>query len=177
MERTIDIPDGIDVSQENGSITVSADGAEVTRTLDHPDVEITVDGDTVTVSTASTKRDVTAIVGTYTAHIENMIDGVTNGYEYVMQGFYQHFPMDLSVQGDTFVISNFIGERSPREIPIPDSVEIEVDGEDVVVRGPDKEAVGQTAASIEQACYKGKRDPRKFQDGVYITERRVMSDE
>ena len=39
---------------------------------------------------------------------------------------------------------------------------------DVVVKGADREKVGQTAANIERACRIKKRDRRVFQDGVYI---------
>ncbi len=177
MERTVEIPDGVDVTVDGDDITVEQGDTAVTKRLDHPDVDVQVDGDAVVVSADSDRRDVKAVVGTYASHVGNMVEGVTRGYEYVMQGFYQHFPMDLAVEGDEFVISNFIGERSPRELPIPDGVEVAVDGEDVVVRGADKEAVGQMAARIEQACYKGDRDPRKFQDGVYLTDRGVAGDE
>lgn len=177
MTRSTEIPDGVDVQVDGDTVTVSAGDETVERTLAHPDVEIRVDDGTVVVSTDRAKRDVKAVVGTFAAHIENMIEGVSSGYEYTMEGFYQHFPMDLAVEGDEFVISNFIGERSPRRISIPEGVDVQVDGEDVVVRGADKEKVGQTAASIEQACHRGNRDPRKFQDGVYITERKVMADE
>ncbi len=177
MEERLDIPDGVDVETTGGVVTVSSGDTAVERQLDHPDIDIAVDRDQVAISTASERRDVEALVGTYRSHVQNMITGVTNGFEYHMQGFYSHFPMDMAIENDTFVISNFIGERSPRKVSIPESVTVELDGEDVIVTGPDKEAVGQTAANIEQACYKGKRDPRKFQDGIYITERRVSADE
>ncbi len=178
-ERRITIPDNVDITVDDAlrTVTVSGDDDEVSKTLDHPAIDFSVDDDEVVVATDSKKRDHAAIVGTYASHIKNMIDGVTNGYEYRLKSFYAHFPMDVGVQGDTFVIKNFIGERAPREIAIPDDVDVQVDGEDVVVTGADKEQVGQTAANIEQACYKGKRDPRKFQDGVYIVDRKVRADE
>ncbi|PSH01678.1 MAG: 50S ribosomal protein L6, partial [Nanohaloarchaea archaeon SW_10_44_10] len=69
------------------------------------------------------------------------------------------------------LIENFMGERNPREISVEDGVTVEIDGEDLTIRGPDKDAVSQTAGKIEQACKKGNRDPRTFQDGVYITGR------
>ncbi len=178
-ERRLDIPDdvGVDVDTSAHTITVSNGGAELTRDVDNPAVTVDVDGDEVVVRTESKKRNHEAVVGTYASHIQNMIDGVTQGYEYRLKSFYAHFPMDMDVQGDTFVIKNFIGERAPREINIPDGVSVDIEDEDVVVTGADKEQVGQTAANIEQACYKGKRDPRKFQDGIYIIERTVKADE
>lgn len=176
MDEQITVPDGVDVTMTGHTVTVESGDATVTRIFDHPAIAISIDGDAITVSTDSRRRDDRAVLGTYTAHLRNMMDGVTKGFEYRMQGFYQHFPMDLSVQGDTFIIKNFIGERAPREISIPEGVDVQVDGEDIVVTGADKERVGQTAATIEQACYKGTRDPRKFQDGVYITERGVADE-
>jgi large subunit ribosomal protein L6 len=41
------------------------------------------------------------------------------------------------------------------------------------VKGVDKEAVGQTAANIEQATKVRRKDPRKFLDGIYIYEKRI----
>lgn len=175
-ERRVELPENVDADISGTQVTVSGDGNEVERTFDYPAVTVTEEDGALVVRTDSEKRDDKAVVGTYASHLQNMVDGVTKGFEYHMKGFYAHFPMDMTVQGDTFVIKNFIGERAPREIPIPDNVSVEIDEEDVIVTGPDKETVGQTAANIEQACYKGNRDPRKFQDGVYITERRV-SDE
>lgn len=178
-ERRVEIPDEVDIAVDDAihRVTVSGDEKELSRRLDHPAVTIEVDGNEVVVSTDSKKRDHAAIVGTYASHIQNMIDGVRGGYEYRLKSFYAHFPMDFNVQGNEFVIKNFIGERAPRHISIPDGVNVQVDDEDVVVTGADKEKVGQTAANIEQACYKGNRDPRKFQDGIYITEKKVVSDE
>lgn len=176
MERTIDIPEDVDIEQDAGAVTVRAGDRSVERGLGHEEIDIQVDGGKITVSTPSSRRNLEAIVGTYASHIKNMIHGVREGFEYRMKGFYSHFPMDMDVKGDRFVISNFIGERSDREIAIPEGVDVEVDGDDVIITGADKEAVGQTAADIEQACYKGDRDPRKFQDGIYITERGVSGE-
>ena len=51
----------------------------------------------------------------------------------------------------------------------PAEVEVRVVNKtDVVVRGADREKVGQTAANIERACRIKKRDRRVFQDGIYI---------
>ena len=46
-----------------------------------------------------------------------------------------------------------------------------VDGEELTVTGPDIEAVGQTAADIEQLTRINDKDVRVFQDGVYITQK------
>ena len=43
-----------------------------------------------------------------------MIKGVTKGFEYKMKTVFSHFPIKTSVEGNDFVIQNFLGERSPR---------------------------------------------------------------
>ena len=40
---------------------------------------------------------------------------------------------------------------------------------DIIVTGAERKKVGQSAANIERACKVKKRDPRVFQDGIYIT--------
>jgi large subunit ribosomal protein L6 len=67
------------------------------------------------------------------------------------------------------VIENFLGEKSPRKTPVRGDTEVQVDGEELTLTGPDKEAVGQTAADIEQLTRVTDKDTRVFQDGVYIT--------
>ena len=101
-----------------------------------------------------------------------MIKGVTEGFEYKMKTVFAHFPIKTSVEGNKFVIQNFLGERSPRTAKILEGVTVEAKGENVTVSGTDKEKVGQTAANIERATKVKKRDIRVFQDGVYVTSKR-----
>jgi large subunit ribosomal protein L6 len=94
---------------------------------------------------------------------------VTDGWEYQMEVFYSHFPMQVAVENGDVVISNFLGEKSPRRTPVHGDTEVRVDGEELTLSGPDIEAVGQTAADIEQLTRVTNKDTRVFQDGVYIT--------
>jgi large subunit ribosomal protein L6 len=79
--------------------------------------------------------------------------------------------MNVKVQGDKFVIDNFLGEKYPRKAKILKNVTVEVKGQDVTLKGIDKEIVSQTAAIIEQITKITNRDLRVFQDGIYITEK------
>ncbi|MCJ7429290.1 MAG: 50S ribosomal protein L6 [Candidatus Nanohaloarchaeota archaeon QJJ-5] len=169
MEETIEIPDNVDVTRDGDTITVAADGDTIERTFTHGNVDIDVGDDTVTITTTSDHREDKAVVGTFSSHIENMIDGVTDGYRYELKTKYAHFPMSVKTDGNDVVIQNFIGERSPRRVPILEGVSVTVDDDTVIVEGPNKDTVSQTAANIEQECHKGKRDPRKFQDGIYLS--------
>jgi large subunit ribosomal protein L6 len=100
-----------------------------------------------------------------------MIHGVTDGWEYQMEVFYSHFPMQVETEADEVVISNFLGERHPRRAEIRGDTEVSIDGEELTLSGPSIEDVGQTAASIEQLTRVNDKDTRVFQDGVYITEK------
>jgi len=77
--------------------------------------------------------------------------------------------MQVTVEGDEVVIENFLGETAPRRTEVHGDTDVEVDEEQVTLRGPDVEAVGQTAADIEQLTRVTDKDVRVFQDGVYIT--------
>lgn len=168
MERTVQIPDDVDVSQDGTELSLNAGGETVTKEFDYPTVDVSVSDDAVTISTESSRRNDRAVVGTYASHVNNMVEGVTEGFTYTLKTVFAHFPMTVKTEGDQVLIQNFIGERAPRRIDIMPEASVDVNDDEVVVTGPDKEHVAQTASRIEQACHKGSRDPRKFQDGVYL---------
>ena len=168
VEERVKIPDGVTVAIEGDEVRVSAGTATLSRRLRHPRVALSVAGGEVRVRCELPKRKEKAIVGTYAAHIHNMIQGVTRGWRYRMKIVYSHFPMKASVKGTEFVIENFLGERHPRKAPILAGANVAVEGDQVVIRGADLEAVSQTAANIEQSTKIKGFDPRVFQDGIYI---------
>jgi large subunit ribosomal protein L6 len=167
---TAEIPEDFEASYEDGVLTVEGNGEEVSKKLEHAMIDVEVGDEEVTFSTESTKKDITSILGTYRSHVRNIVEGLQEPHVYKMEGVYAHFPMTIKQENNQVVIENFMGERKPRTAEIMGGVTVEVDGEDLTLTGSDKEAVSQTAARIEQLCKKGDRDPRTFQDGVYITE-------
>src|SRR2546428_1871841 len=168
VEERVKVPDGIRVAVDASTVLVSGVKGTLERRMWHPRVAIAVEGDEVRVRCELPKRKEKAIVGTYAAHIRNMIAGVAKGWRYRMKIVYSHFPMKAGVKGKDFVIENFLGERHPRKAPIIGATTVTVDGDLVVLEGPDLEAVSQTAANIEQATKIKGFDPRVFQDGIYI---------
>ncbi len=170
MRKEIDIPDEITATLDHLDLTIEGENGSVTRRLWYPDVAVSVEDDAVVVETDDTNAKTAATVGTFVSHIENMIYGVTDGWEYSMEVFYSHFPMQVSVAGDEVVIENFLGERAPRRTTVHGDTQVAVDGEELTVSGPSIEDVGQTAADIEQLTRVTDKDTRVFQDGVYITE-------
>jgi large subunit ribosomal protein L6 len=130
-----------------------------------------VEVDTVVIESEEDDAETMSTLGTFESHVENMFHGVTEGWEYKMEVFYSHFPMQVNVEGGEVVIENFLGEKAPRRTPVHGDTDVEIDDEEITLRGPDKEAVGQTAADVEQTTRVTDKDTRVFQDGVYITEK------
>ena len=165
----ITVPDDVTATMDHLDLTVEGAEGSVTRRLWYPSIDVSVEDGQVVISTEADDAKTNATVGTFESHVTNMIHGVTEGWEYEMEVFYAHFPMQVDVEDGDVVISNFLGERAPRRTPVRGDTEVQVDGEEITLRGPDKEAVGQTAADIEQMTRVTDKDTRVFQDGVYIT--------
>ncbi len=165
----LEIPEDASAEMDHLTLTVEGPNGSVSRRLWYPDVSVSVDGDAVVIESEETDAKTNATVGTFESHVENMLYGVTEGWEYKMEVFYNHFPMQVSVEGGEVVIKNFLGEKSPRRTPLRGDTEVQVDGEEITLTGPSKDDVGQTAADIEQLTRVTNKDTRVFQDGVYIT--------
>ncbi len=170
-EERVTIPDGVQVKLEGDRIVVTGKGVTLERKLSHPRVSLVVEGAEVKVRSEYPNRREGALVGTFAAHIRNMLVGVTQGFTYEMKIVYSHFPVKATVRGNEFVIENFLGEKFPRRADIVGATKVEVKADQVVLTGPDIEAVSQTAANIEQATRIKGFDPRVFQDGIYITKK------
>ncbi|MEF8888079.1 MAG: 50S ribosomal protein L6 [Haloarculaceae archaeon] len=168
---TLQIPEEVSAEMDHLELTVEGPEGNVTRRLWYPDVSVTVEDGAVVIHSEADDAKTMSTLGTFESHVENMFHGVTEGWEYEMEVFYSHFPMQVTAEGDEVVIENFLGETAPRRTEVHGDTEVEVDEERVTLRGPDIEAVGQTAADIEQLTRVKEKDVRVFQDGVYITDK------
>ena len=158
-----------DLIIRNNEVSVKGPNGEDSRVFTYPNVSINKNDDVVILETAFPKKKDKAMIGTTKAHINNMIKGVTDGFEYHMKIVFAHFPMTVKVNGDKVVIDNFLGEKHPRNAKIVGSAKVAVKGDEVTITGINKEHVGQTMANLEQATKIKGRDPRVFQDGIYLT--------
>ena len=191
MPRTeLSIPGDVTAETDRLDLEVEGPNGSVSRRLWYPDVSVSVesvpaepkrsgDGETVEAVVIESEDDdakTMSTLGTFESHVRNMFHGVTEGWEYELEVFYSHFPMQVEVEGDEVRIENFLGERAPRRTTVHGDTEVEVDGEQITLRGPDIEAVGQTAADIEQLTRVPDKDVRVFQDGAYITQKPSRGD-
>jgi len=168
VEEKIKIPENVQVTLENDVLTVKGEKGELSRSFSHPKIKMSLKNNTVVIFSQNVRRKDKALIGTFVAHINNMIKGVTEGFEYHMKTVFSHFPIKTSVEDGFFVIQNFLGERAPRKAKILEGVNVEIKGEKTILTGIDKEKIGQTAANIERATRVKNRDVRVFQDGVYL---------
>ena len=171
MVENVGIPEGVEIKVEKGVVTAKGKEGECSKRLVNPKIAIAVKGKEVVVSSKNaTKREKTRI-GSYAAHVENMIKGASEGHVYRLKICSGHFPMNVSASGNEFVVKNFLGEKQPRTLKLKEGVSVKVEGDFVVVESCDKDLAGQTAADIEGLTRITNRDLRIFQDGIYITEK------
>ena len=133
-------------------------------------------GDKIGVECDYPRRKDAALLGTWAAHIKNMVMGVTQGFEYKMKLVYSHFPVKMTYKDGEFVISNFLGERFPRRVKILGDTKVVIQGEFVTLSGINKEDVAQSTANIEQGTRIKRFDTRVFQDGIYRIERGLANE-
>lgn len=171
IKRTIEIPDEVDVSIDGTTISVSGPKGNIQRDLWYPGIIIKKTDSEIIVDTNLIKKRQKAMIGTFASHIQNMITGVTKGFEYRMKVVYSHFPVQLKVEPGRLYIGNFLGEKKPRFAKILENVEVKIDADEVIITGINIEEIGLTAANIEQATRIRRRDPRVFQDGIYLINR------
>jgi len=152
--RPIEIPDTVTVSIDGGRITVSADGEELVYEI--PDtVEVSVGDHSVAVSPADDSGHANAMWGTVASHINNMVVGVTEGYEKTLT--YSGIGYDASVSGGQLNLN--MGYSHDVDLDIPEGITVDTEGDTITVKGANKEVVGQFAASVravrEPEPYKG----------------------
>ena len=171
IRHEISLLEGVSASLDDTTLSLNGPNGQVSRAFGHPKVNVSIDDSNVIVQCELPRRKDKALCGTWRAHINNMMTGVTDGFEYRLKVVYSHFPMTLNVTGPTMEIKNLFGEKVPRvaKLIYHGDVIVKVEGKsDVIVSGVDREKVGQTAAIIERACRIRGRDRRIFQDGIYI---------
>jgi len=171
ISKTIQVPDGVDVSLAGKKVTVKGNKGTLTRDFSYVPISIDANGKTIRVWAEWPRKKEAALVGTIYSHIQNMINGVSKGFSYKLKIVFSHFPISVKVQGKTVLIENFTGERRARKVKVLGDVQVKVQSEDIIVQGLNLEDVSQTAANIEQATKVKKKDPRVFLDGIYVYER------
>ena len=169
IEHTIELPEGVSASLDGITLKVNGPNGNLEREYHSSTLKLMVESDKIVVQVDLPRRKDKALAGTWNAHINNMVKGVTSGFTYNLKALYSHFPMTLKQEGNELVVNNYFGERVPRRAKILPGVKVDIKNKvELVVSGIDKELVGQTAANIERCATVKNRDRRVFQDGIYL---------
>jgi large subunit ribosomal protein L6 len=175
QQRAFEIPEGVTASLEGRVLTMKGKLGEAKKDFEKVNVNLAIDGKRVLISPYSPKKKDNVIINTVLSLVGNMVTGVTRGYTYRLKVVYAHFPISVKTKGDTILVENFVGERSPRVAKIVGNCRVSVEGDDVIVKGVSVEEVGQTAANVEQATKIKRKDQRIFLDGIYIYQKEEAS--
>ena len=150
----INLPKGVQVTLKGGSISVKGPNGELGLVL-YPNIELAQDEGTLRVSFS---RDIDrAMAGTTRSLVNNMVTGVSTGFEKKLTIIGVGYR--AQAQGATLTLS--LGFSHPVVYKVPDGVTVETPSQtEVLVKGADKQKVGQVAAEIRSfrppEPYKGK---------------------
>jgi large subunit ribosomal protein L6 len=171
VENTVEIPENVQLTLEGRKITVQGPKGKIVKDFTHTKLNMVKEGNTLKLSIENPRRTQAALVGTISAHVKNMIKGVTQGWVYKMKIVFVHFPTAVKVVGKEVHIENFLGERKARIADILGETKITIKQDDIVLEGIDIDDVSQTAANIQTRGKVRKKDLRKFLDGIYVYSR------
>ncbi len=152
----IPVPSGVDVTVDGADVTVKGPKGTLSRTVPGA-IAIRQDGDTLLVERPDDERQTRALHGLVRSLVNNMVVGVSQEFskelEIIGTGY------RAALQGSTLDLS--LGFSHPVRVDAPDGITFEVPVPTrIVVRGIDKEQVGQVAADIrairKPEPYKGK---------------------
>lgn len=152
-KKPIAIPSGVKVALKENNISVQGPKGSLSRDLTDQ-VDVVVEADQISVQA---NGNGTALQGLTRTLIDNMVEGVTKGFEKVLEITGVGYRAEL--KGSTLNLA--LGYSHPIEYPLPEGISAEVEKQTkVTVKGIDKELVGATAAKIRSfrapEPYKGK---------------------
>ncbi len=152
----IAIPQGVEVKIEDKIITVKGPKGELAFEFGYK-VEIKVDSELgILVEQKETTKQARSMWGTTRSIINNMVIGVTEGFEKRLELHGVGYKMN--VQGDKLNLS--LGFSHPINKPIPKGLEVSIEKETLIIKGIDKQLVGEFAAETRSLKkvepYKGK---------------------
>lgn len=154
--KPITVPAGVTVSIEPELVRVNGPKGELTERV-HRDITVSQDDDTLTVTRPTDRGEHRALHGLTRSLVANMVVGVTDGYQKTLE--IQGVGYRAALKGRDLELA--LGYSHPVSIKAPDGIDFEVPQPTrVIVRGIDKQLVGEIAANIRKQRppepYKGK---------------------
>ena len=154
--KPIPVPAGVTVTVEPEVVRVNGPRGELQERI-HRDITVAQEGEEVLVTRPTDRGEHRALHGLTRSLVANMVEGVTNGYQKTLE--IQGVGYRAALKGKDIELQ--VGYSHPVPIKAPEGIEFEVPvPTQIVVRGIDKQAVGEIAARIRKVRppepYKGK---------------------
>jgi large subunit ribosomal protein L6 len=155
-KQPITVPTGVEVQVDGARVSVKGPRGQLERTF-HPDMRIKLDDGVLSVERPSDERLHRSLHGLTRSLINNMVEGVTGGFEKRLEIVGVGYRAAL--KGSDLELA--LGFSHPVNVAAPNGIEFEVPAPNrIVIRGIDKELVGEVAADIRKLRkpepYKGK---------------------
>lgn len=154
-KRPIPNPEKVSVSVDGDDIKVRGPKGELTRPL-HPKVQVEIGEDDIRVHAVDNSREARSVHGLYRVLIDNMVTGVTKGFERTLEIVGVGYRAELN--GRVAVLN--LGYSHPIQFELPEGIDARIDKTKIVLSGIDREKLGLTAAKIRHfrppEPYKGK---------------------
>lgn len=152
----IAIPAGVDIKQDGQTLTIKGPKGQLVKTF-HKDMQIALEENEILVTRPTNNKNHRSLHGLTRSLIQNMVDGVTKGFEKTLE--INGVGYRAQKQGNKLILN--LGYSHPIEMVDPEGVSVEVPANNkIVVKGIDKEHVGEHAANIRKQRlpepYKGK---------------------
>ena len=182
--RTVTIPDGVAIEVKGRKVRVKGPRGILSRDFKHLSVDMFLVEEEghkrLRVECHFGKRKRLASIRTACSHVQNLITGVTKGFEYKMRLVYAHFPINVNIEkkGTVVEIRNFLGEKRVRVVDMLPGVTIarsDAVKDELILHGNDIENVSRSTSLISQQCLVKNKDIRKFLDGIYLSERGLLT--
>ncbi|WIA10470.1 hypothetical protein OEZ86_000603 [Tetradesmus obliquus] len=176
---TVTIPEGVQIEVKARAVRVKGPRGVLQRDFKHLAVDMYLfeeEGEKkLKVECHFGKKKRLAAIRTACSHVQNLITGVTKGFEYKMRLVYAHFPININIEdkGGRVEIRNFLGEKRVRNVVMLPGVTIKRSDavkDELILHGNDIENVSRSTALIHQQCLVKNKDIRKFLDGIYVSE-------
>lgn len=155
-KQTIEIPAGVTATIQDGTIVVTGPKGTLTRVI-HPLVTVSLTDGTVSVDVAQKEeKHERSLWGTFSSHIQNMVDGVTTGFKKQLE--VNGVGYKVAMQGADIRLD--VGFSHPVIFKVPSEITASVEKNVITLESANKEVLGAIAAEIRSIRkpepYKGK---------------------
>jgi large subunit ribosomal protein L6 len=154
-KKPIAIPKGVEVRLEGGQLIIKGPKGELNLKV-RPDVKLDIEDNNIAVSVVDETRGSRSVHGLFRVLIDNMVTGVTKGFERVLEIVGVGYRAEL--KGRTAVFN--LGYSHPINFELPTGIDAKIEKTKITLSGIDRELLGMTAAKIRSfrkpEPYKGK---------------------